>query len=202
MWQIELKDWRGRISKILARHDYLAIDTDEQLKQMMFAVTTLWSMPRFAIARVAIAINQDKSSTKKVVSRTRVHLTKVFLFRQWFPMHLIDHHHRSAVLKISLKAQAHESLMMSCTDEKSFSHKRKFYWAEIGTLKYASETALLLPPFRRTLCSNSFFVQKFRSQKNDIDIVSTCAQWTLDTTSDLNELFKVTLILTLSIWYI
>ena len=192
----------GRISKILARHDYLAIDTDEQLKQMMFAVTTLWSMPRFAIARVAIAINQDKSSTKKVVSRTRVHLTKVFLFRQWFPMHLIDHHHRSAVLKISLKAQAHESLMMSCTDEKSFSHKRKFYWAEIGTLKYASETALLLPPFSRTLCSNPFFVPKFKSQKNDIDIVSTCAQWTLDTTSDLNELFKVTLILTLSIWYI
>ena len=82
MWKIEWKDWRGRISKILARHDYLAIDTDEQLKQMMFAVTTLWSMPRFAIARVAVAINQDKSSTKKVVSRTRVHLTKVFLFRQ------------------------------------------------------------------------------------------------------------------------
>ena len=64
MWKIELKDWRGRISKILARHDYLAIDTDEQLKQMMFAVTTLWSMPRFALARVAIfAINQDKSSS-------------------------------------------------------------------------------------------------------------------------------------------
>ena len=194
MWKIEWKDWRGRISKILARHDYLAIDTDEQLKQMMFAVTTLWSMPRFAIARVAIAINQDKSSTKKVVSRTRVHLTKVFLFRQWFPMHLIDHHHRSAVLKISLKAQAHESLMMSCTDEKSFSHKRKFYWAEIGTLKYASETALLLPPFSRTLCWNSFFVQKFRNQKNDIDMVSTCAQCRLDPTSDLSELFKVTCI--------
>ena len=67
MWQFEYGRIAGKdvllISR-LARNDYLAIDTDEQLKQMMFAVTTLWSMPRFAIARVAIfAINQDKSSS-------------------------------------------------------------------------------------------------------------------------------------------